>query len=218
MQTRDYSWKVKSLDAEAGTFIGIASPYGDPPDLVGDVIQKGAYAAAIAHQPPAGYPLLWIHRQEEPVGVARIEDSGQGLAVNGKLFLEDPAAQKALVHMRGGSVRGISIGFLPPKGDSVEYRQDGARVLKSIHLVELSLVPVPAAPRAQITSVKSLGDIQYLLKSLRDADVDEDALSELQGISHELKRLLVGRDPEEAKQQVLSELKALAGELASLAA
>jgi hypothetical protein len=211
--THDYSWKIKSLDTEAGTFTGLASPYGDPPDLVGDVIQKGAYAAAIAHQPPAGYPLLWIHQQETPVGVARIEDSGPGLGVNGRLFLEDPAAQKALVHMKGGSVRGISIGFLPPKGDSVEYRQDGARVLKSIHLVELSLVPIPAAPRAQITSVKSLGDVQYLLKSLRDADVDEDAITELQGISHELKRLLMGRDPEQAKAEMLRELQNFAAEL-----
>jgi HK97 family phage prohead protease len=214
MQTRDFSWKIKSVD-EAGVFSGLASPYGDPPDLVGDVIQKGAYAQAIRMQPPAGYPLLWAHQQMEPVGVARISDSGPGLAVDGKLFLEDPIAQKAHVHMKGGSVRGISIGFLPPKGDAVEYRQDGARVLKNIHLVELSLVAVPAAPRAQITSVKSLGDVQYLLKSLRDADVDEDALSELQGISHELKRLLVGRDPEEARQQVLSELKAFAAQLSA---
>jgi hypothetical protein len=137
--------------------------------------------------------------------------------VNGKLFLEDPNAQKAYIHAKGGSVRGISIGFLHPTGNSVAYRADGARVLKQIHLIELSLCPIPAAPRAQITSVKSLGDVRHVLKSLRDGDVDDDALGDLLQIDHELKRLLIGRDPQEMKQQLLAELGTFAAELKRLA-
>ena len=217
MQTHDFGLKIKSLD-EQGCFTGLASPYGDPPDLGGDVIQKGAFTQAIRQQPAAGYPLLWVHQHDQPLGVARIEDSPTGLAVNGKLFLEDPNAQKAYIHAKGGSVRGISISFLPPRADAVAWRDDGARVLKSIHLVELSLCPVPMAPRAQITSVKSLQDARYLLKSLNDGDVDDDALSDLLEIDRELKRLLIGRDPAEVKAAALRELQAFADSIRKLAA
>jgi HK97 family phage prohead protease len=217
MEIRDFGLKIKSLN-DQGTFEGLASPYGDPPDLGGDVIQKGAFTQAIRQQPAAGYPLLWVHQHDQPLGVARIEDSPSGLAVNGKLFLEDPNAQKAYIHAKGGSVRGISISFLPPRADAVAYRDDGARVLKQIHLIELSLCPVPMAPRAQITSVKSLGDVRHVLKSLRDGDVDDDSLSDLLAIDLELKRLLVGRDPAEVKAQTMRELQAFADSLKRMAA
>jgi hypothetical protein len=42
MLTRDFSLKVKALD-DSGTFTGYASTYGGPPDMVGDVIEPGAY-------------------------------------------------------------------------------------------------------------------------------------------------------------------------------
>jgi HK97 family phage prohead protease len=162
------------------------------------------------------YPLLWAHDLSQPLGAGHIEDSGPGLAVNGKLFLKDPAAQRALVHMKAGSVRGTSIGYLRPKGDKVEYRDDGARLLKEIHLVELSLVPVPAASRAQITAVKSLGDVRHMLNALREGDVSDDALSDLPEIDRELKRLLVGRDPAAENAELLRELQTLGAELKCL--
>jgi phage head maturation protease len=159
-----------------------------------------------------------VHQHDQPLGVARIEDSPAGLAVNGKLFLEDPNAQKAYIHAKGGSVRGISISFLPPRGDAVAWRDDGAWVLKQIHLIELSLCPVPMAPRAQIASVKSLGDVRSVLRGLQDGDVDGDCLNDLLAIDAELRRLLIGRDPAEAKAQALAELKSFADEWKKLAA
>ena len=167
--------------------MGLASPYGDPPDYQNDVIQKGAFTQSIRQQPPQGLPLLWQH--VDPIGTARIEDSGPGLAVRGQLFLEVQAAKEALVLIRGGACRGLSIGFLTPKGDKIEYRNDGVRVLREVHLVELSCVPVPAAPRAQITSIKSLGDVQHVLKTIHDATEPEVA-SALRSINVEMKRLL----------------------------
>jgi HK97 family phage prohead protease len=209
MLTRDFKWKMKALDSESGAFSGLASPYGDPADLQGDVVAPGAYAQSIKQQPAAGYPVLWNHDAGQPVGVGRIADSPAGLLIDGKLFLEDPAAQRAHVHMKGGSVRGISIGFLPPKGDKVERRNDGARILKEVHLVELSLVAVPAAPRAQITEVKSLGDVQQYLQSIRTAD--SAMLDELAEINLELKRLLTAQEPTAPDNaDVLCQLRELA--------
>jgi HK97 family phage prohead protease len=210
---RDFNLKLKAL-SDTGAFTGLASPYGDPPDLLDDVIEPGAYRQAIAHQ-GKGYPFLFSHQQDQPLGVARISDSQDALLVDGELVMEDPNVQRAHAHMKKGSMRGLSIGFLPVEG-KVGYRSDGVRVLKEIRLLEISLVAIPAAPRAQITAVKSLGDIRYMLKSLHDGDVDDDSLSDLLAIDHELKRLLIGRDPAVAKAQLLAELGSFAAELRKL--
>jgi HK97 family phage prohead protease len=215
MCTRDFSLKVKAL-SEEGAFTGMAVVYGDR-DLQDDVIEPGAFKAAIAMQ-GKGYPLLWAHKQDQPIGLVRIEDAREGLAVQGQLLLEDPAAQRAHMHMKAGSMKGLSIGYLPPRSPGkVAYRDDGARVLKELQLFEISLVSVPAQPRALISSVKSLGDVRLVLKSLKDGDVDADVIGELLEIDRELRRLLVGNDPAEQKALMLSELRAFDEELRRIA-
>src|SRR5437016_13791524 len=130
MQTRDFSLKLtmKSLD-DSGTFVGLASPYGRPADMVGDIIEPGAYKQAIASQ-GAGVPLLWSHLQSEPLGLAKVSDSAAGLVVNGSLVMSDPAAQRAYAHLKAGSIKGLSIGYTLPNGaGKVTYNDDGTRTL-----------------------------------------------------------------------------------------
>jgi hypothetical protein len=68
---------------------------------------------------------------------------------------------------------------------------------------------------AVMTSVKSLQDVECLLHSLREGDVGKlETLNHLRSIEAELKRLL-GRDPAEAKAQMLSALSAFSAELKS---
>jgi len=215
MLTRDFSLKVKGLEDPSGSFVGIASPYGDPPDAQGDVIDPSAYRQAIAQQ-GKGYPLLWSHKQDEPLGIARIEDSREGLVVHGQMLMEDPNAQRVHAHLKAGSVRGISIGYRVPQGKAV-FRDDGARVLKEIHLHEISVVAIPSANRATISAIKSLGDVRFALKSI-GGEVDDDQLAELLAIDSELRRLLVGRDPVEVKATTLAELKRFEAELKLMAA
>jgi hypothetical protein len=155
---------------------------------------------------------LFSHDLSQPLGVARLSDSKDGLLTDGQLVMEDPNVRRVHAHMKLGGLKGLSIGFRPVKGKT-DYRDDGARVLKEIHLHEISVVAVAAAPRAQITAVKSLGDIRYMLKSLRDGDVTDDALGDLLEIDRELKRLLVGKDPQEVKAAMLAELGSFAEEL-----
>lgn len=214
MENLDFSWRIKGGVSDEGSFVGLASPYGDPPDYQNDVVAKGAFAQSIRQQPAQGFPLLWCHDTKSPLGVARIEDSGPGLAVKGQLFLEVQAARDALVLIKGGACRGLSVGFLQPRGDKVEYRDDNVRVLKEIHLVELSCVPVPAASRAQITSVKTLSEVQQVLQTIRDA-TEPEVISALRYIDIQLKRLLLERDNPEGMQgnQAAEELAMLSRSL-----
>jgi hypothetical protein len=189
MQTRDYTLKVKALgDETSGSFQGLASPYGGPPDLVGDIIAPGAYKQAIQQQ-GAGYPLLWSHKQDEPIGIAKVSDSPAGLVVDGKLLMTDSGAQRAYNFMKAGIVRGLSIGYQvdPAK---VTYGDDGTRTLKEVRLFEISLTSVPCAPTAQVTSVKSLSQVERLLAGVKRADVTGDAAAQLRSIDATLKSLL----------------------------
>jgi HK97 family phage prohead protease len=189
MLTRDFSLRVKALD-DSGTFTGYASTYGGPPDLVGDIIEPGASKQAIASQ-GNGYPLLFGHSQNQPLGLAKVSDSAAGLVVNGSLLMSDPAAQRAYAHLKAGSIKGLSIGYTLPNGEGkVTYGDDGTRTLKEVHLHEVSLVAVPANPRAQVVTVKTLGQIENVLRTYRPGEVTGDTLSQLKGIDAALKTLL----------------------------
>jgi HK97 family phage prohead protease len=192
MLTQDFTLRLKALD-DAGTFTGYASTYGGPPDLVGDVIEPGAFAQSIASQ-GKGYPLLWAHRSDEPIGIVKVSDDPKGLLVNGSLLLADPQAARAHTHMKAGTVRGMSIGYDIPRGQGkVSYSDDGTRTIREIKLYEISLVAIPANPKAQVTSVKTLNDVEHCLRSITDAS-DAEVVRQLKSIDAQLKRLLSRKD------------------------
>jgi HK97 family phage prohead protease len=189
-KTRDFAFRVnaKSLD-DAGTFVGLASTYGGPPDLVGDVVEPGAFRQAIQNQ-GKGFPLLWAHMQSEPLGLAKISDSPAGLTVNGSLLMSDPAAQRAYDHLKMGSIKGLSIGYQADPSN-VSYSGDGkVRTLKSVHLHEISLCAVPCNPGAVVQSVKSLAQVESVLRSYRPGAVTAADLDQLRSIDATLRGLL----------------------------
>jgi HK97 family phage prohead protease len=209
MYTQDFQLKVKALD-DTGTFTGYGSTYGGDPDWTGDVIEPGAYAQSIKQQ-GNGYPLLWSHDQASPIGIAKISDDPKGLIVHGSLLLEDPAAKRAHMHLKAGTIKGLSIGYTLPYGTGkITYGDDGTRTLKEIHLHELSLVAVPANPRATVTSVKSLSDVERVLRGLRDTS-EPEVIAQLRSIDMQLKRLLIvaEEDEEEEEQDDAEELEAV---------
>lgn len=207
METKDFHLKLKALSGqEEGAFTGLAAVYGDV-DLGGDRILPGAFSKSIADQPGTGFPLLWSHKGDEPIGTGRVSDSRAGLMIEGKLLLADPAAQRAYLHLQAGSIRGLSIGYSIPSGGS-EYRDD-IRVLKTVRLHEVSLVATPMAPRALVASVKSLSDARHVVRSFRTSDaLGADALDELRELELELKSVIGAHDTGGA--ELLIELKRLA--------
>jgi hypothetical protein len=213
MERQSFQFKLKAAPDEAGAFQGWASTYGNV-DLGGDICAPGCFAQSIRMQ-AQGYPVLWQHRQDEPIGIGRISDASKGLQIDGQLVLADPVAQRAYEFMKASVVRGLSIGFETIKADSTP---EGNRVLREVKLFEISLVTLPMNEMAQVTSVKSLNDVRHVLRALREGDIDAEALNELKDIDLELKRLLIDNDSEAQTADLIREVKALAGELASLAA
>jgi uncharacterized protein len=231
MQTRDFSLKIKSL-TDDGTFTGLASTYGTT-DLQGDVILAGAFARTLASQPANGFPLLFCHMSDQPLGTATVSDSKTGLVVQGKMVLADPNAVRVLAHLKAGGLKGLSIGFDIPNPDSVSYDDAGRRILSEIRLWEVSVVAIPANPLAQITSVKSLADAERYILGIKAAGPDAEMVNHLRAIHSHVLTLLGDAypepddddaedsedddDAEDEKAFMLSELEALAAEVAELA-
>jgi hypothetical protein len=72
----------------------------------------------------------------------------------------------------------------------VTYGDDGTRTLKEVHLHEVSLVAVPANPRAQVVTVKSLAQVETVLRSYRPGEVAAADLDQIRSIDAALKALL----------------------------
>lgn len=133
---------------DSGVVSGIAWKY-DVADRIGDMIAPGAFARA-----SLPIPMLAFHDMADPVGVwETAEDKSGAWHVKGRLFVDDVArAREVRALLRGGAIKGLSIGFVAGKAAP---RQGGGRLIKSLELFEVSLVTVGMHPAAKVTSAKS---------------------------------------------------------------
>lgn len=174
---------LKSSPSVEGIFDGYASTFNGPPDSYGDVVAPGAFAASLAaHEKRGSKPaLLWAHDMGQPVGVPQLlKETDRGLQLRGKLAMQTPRAREAIELMQMGAL-GLSIGYRTLDDEALP---GGGRLLKSVELVEISLVSVPANPDARITEVKSA--------ALETRAGLEHALREQLGLSSRQAKKLVG--------------------------
>lgn len=204
--------KIKSV-SDTGEFEGYASVF-DVVDSYGDVVIKGAFKKTLEawSEKKDLPPVLWQHKMAEPIGpFTEMKEDDHGLFVKGKLLVDDdPLAKRALAHMKAGSVKGMSIGYVVV--DAEYHKQDDIYYLKEIDLWEVSIVTFPANTEAKITEVKNMllkgetpspSNVERALREAlgfsrtqakgfmakgygalqqRDAETDEDALDPLKNL------------------------------------
>lgn len=150
--------QLKSSQVEqsnSGEFTGYASTFGGEPDSYRDIIAPGAFRdTLIRHQQAGTRPaLLWQHDMKAPIGYwLSLQEDQHGLLVSGKLTMEVEKARESHALMKDGALA-MSIGFYINEAEAMD---GGLRLLKSVDLLEISLVAIPANPRARITEVKAL--------------------------------------------------------------
>ncbi|RST78919.1 HK97 family phage prohead protease [Aquibium carbonis] len=124
---------------------GHASLFGVA-DLSRDVVEAGAFAAALARR-GGGIRMLFQHDPARPVGVwTSLREDAQGLAVQGRLTAGASAELAALI--ADGAIDGLSIGFR-----TVKARTDPRTRLRHIveaDLWEISIVTFPMLPGARL--------------------------------------------------------------------
>ena len=130
-----------------GSFEGLAAAYGNV-DAHGDRIEQGAFKSAEGVE----IPLLFAHKTDQPIGIATVTETPQGLAVKGRLLLDTVAGAEAYARLKAGVLKALSVGFQLPK-DGAAVR-NGIRVISKAVLKEISLVVFPANSLAAVTAVK----------------------------------------------------------------
>jgi HK97 family phage prohead protease len=147
---------------ESGMITGLAWPFGSA-DRYNDEILPGAFKSA-----KAPLPILMGHDSMQPLGAwSSITETAKGLEVKGQLLVNDvQRAREVSALVKSGALRGLSIGFITK---SATVRKGGGRTIKSLDLVECSIVAVPAHPGAKITSSKSAAAAIALAEAINRA-------------------------------------------------
>lgn len=152
MKTKDFALEIKSADDD-GTFHGYASVFGNT-DSYGEICVAGCFGASLAkHRREGTKPLLlWQHNPEAPIGVwDDLAEDGKGLRGTGRLLKGVRQAEEALILLKAGALRGLSIGYR-----EVQTEPDGERrKLLELDLIEASIVSFPANRKARVEQVKS---------------------------------------------------------------
>lgn len=174
-----------------GTFEGYASVFNNLDDHK-DIIEAGAFSKTLGIKNQ--FPLYWRHNADVVVGrITEAYEDSKGLYVKGRLNLETNMGRETYALMKGGDVNAMSIGY---RVTDKEWKDD-VRIIKSVDLMEISLVPDPANALAQVTSVKcfealkeaeGLGDVERVL---RDSGMTE---SESKAVISRVKELSAAHD------------------------
>lgn len=194
--------KIIEIDGiEYFTFKGYASTFGNI-DRDGDIIAPGAFKSFLKEHSPA---LLWQHKLSEPVGVFYIvKEVTEGLYVEGRMPLSDSLVKGRVVpQMRAGSVRTMSIGFTV---DGYEYdKENNIYTFTKVKLWEISLVTIPANPKAVVTDMKTFENI--INNALSELEIDDNKKKSIKDNLYKSYEDVVSEDLEIENPEKLNSLK-----------
>lgn len=141
--------------AAAGRVEGYGTVF-EVPDLEGDIITPGAFAASLDRHRQAGTAprLLWQHDPTQPIGRwVEVREDARGLRLTGQLALETQAGREAHALLKQGALDGLSLGFLIRRAEAAG---PGQRRILEADLLECSPVTFPCHPEARVLTVKTL--------------------------------------------------------------
>lgn len=194
------SIEFKFEDDKPGTFSGFASVFGGT-DSYGDTILPGAYKKTIKKR-DRPVVLRWNHWGPIIGKWTKMEETEQGLYVEGELTPGHSVADDVYASMKHGAISGLSIGYRP-----IQTRElgDGKRELKEIELMEISIVETPADLNAQIGDVKSVIGQAETLKEVEACLRDAGGFSrtDATALVARIKSLVRGdREPEQSTAEI----------------
>lgn len=196
---------VKSSDDGAGSISGYFSTYDRIPDCYGDIVAPGAFAESIQRRKESGhpFPLCWNHDLDQIIGYvdpADIKETEKGPFMENAVFFDTPLAQEKRALVQSGVVYQFSFAYETQEASWVrlnDAEKTEVYELRKLDLFEISVVPIPANPRAEVTDIKATVE-KYLKAGRRNSAADEEAIKEaiklLQGLLEQLDD--TGEDPD----------------------
>lgn len=156
---------VKSAGENGGSVAGYAATFDRIPDSYGDVIAEGAFTKTLeewAERNEKGIfiPLLYGHNMDDPAyNIGRVVKATQdehGLYIEAEFDAESETAQQVRKLVQEGRLYQFSFAFAIHDAGETEL-EDGTKAyeLRELELFEVSLVQIPANPRAEVTGIKA---------------------------------------------------------------
>lgn len=169
----DFAFKFAS--DKSGVFSGYGAVFGNV-DSGGDLIEKGAFKQTLREWEDKGkYPPMLLQHgggflggadDMLPVGKwTAMEENARGLKVEGELFaLGTERGQYIYEGLKAGALDGLSIGYRVKEFAMGTKPGEARRTLKTLDLVELSIVTFPMNDKARVGSVKTIRDFEAFLR------------------------------------------------------
>ena len=181
MQTKSFDLQIKEAREDAPGIVAYASTFDRIPDAYGDVVAKGAFTGTLERLKENGYnlPLLYGHVMDNPsniIGtVTKAVEDDHGLLVEATFDMENSAAQQVRRAILAKAINKLSFAFSILDDAEVEL-EDGTRVreLKELEIYEVSIVVVPANPRAAVVSAKDAEPLEKMSEETLAVDTAEE--------------------------------------------
>jgi HK97 family phage prohead protease len=166
--TIEAEFKFQASDTDTREVVGYGAVFGNV-DSYGDVIAPGAFAKSLSEIKSGTRPMpamLLSHNPEAlPVGKwTEMSEDSMGLRVKGFL-LDTNQGMDTYKALKAGAITGLSIGFRPIEYALRSKPDEPRRTLKSVDLMEVSVVGFPANDKARVLSVKA-DDLKQEIKTL----------------------------------------------------
>ena len=164
--------KFHGSSDDSRTLEGYASTYGNE-DRDGDIIRAGAFASAVDKIKNEGLPFLADHSPSLGNVLGTIVDAvedDKGLYIKVK-FADTPDVEPIYQKAKQGHLNRMSVGFMVLDAEPMAK----GLLIKQADLLEVSLVAIPANPKATVLSVKNLEENKELEKQVELAAEDKRA-------------------------------------------
>lgn len=167
---------TKSFDGYGAVFKNV--------DAYGDVIAPGAFAKSLKS---GTKPLMFLNHDmfSLPIGLwTDLAEDDFGLKVSGE-FIDTQVGRDTYLASKAGAITGLSIGYIPTEVAYGKINSDEpARTIKSLDLIEISVVTIPANSKARIVDVKSMkSEDDFERELIRLGMLREEAKSFLDTVS-----------------------------------
>ncbi len=162
------TFQPEELD-DKGRFTGYASVF-DVVDSWGTVFDRGAFKKTVKDH-KGFFPMVWMHREFEPIGSVNVEEDEKGLRVaEGRLDLEVQRAREVYSGMRNKYIADMSHRFQPLRDKTV----DGVQHFREVRLREISTATTNfgATEGATVVGVRTDGERGVVSGMLPLADAD----------------------------------------------
>ena len=179
--TKLFNTKASSIDEANKNVIFTISD--NKVDRMGEVVDQKTWDFKSYMKNPI---VLWGHNPDEPENVlgtaSTLAISDSGSHTDAELHFDtdiNPKAALVFEQIKAGTLKTVSVGFI----NHDEEVKDGVPILKNNELLEISVVPIPANPRAIALSLRegtlSQKDAKWLMDGMRaEADLIEMQLME----------------------------------------